>query len=118
MNIFYKLYDLISKPDLDTIVAYQYKIPSSIEVEITKYGDVFSARIKKINNEEMSRATIVTEAGDMTELIASVNDALLTYLDFPEKIKPRMPMILPPELSNQNLHKLAKSKHQDLVFAK
>lgn len=118
MNIIKAFFELINPPDIDTVIAYQYKMPSNIEVQITKDGDIFFAKVKKINDDSLTRATIVTEAKTVDELVASVNDALLTYLNFPENIKSRMPLFLPPQLAEQQLESLQASKQSRLIFAK
>jgi hypothetical protein len=115
MNIFQRLSKNLNQPDLDEVLAFQYKIPNSITVDIVKEGDQFIARVEKINGEELKKDTFITEAETINELVVEVNDMLLTYLDFPENIKPRMPQLLPPE---SELKRLIGTKSRELVFAK
>ena len=118
MNIIRAFFELINTPDIDTVIAYQYKMPSNIGVQIRKDGDIYFAKINKINDDNLTQATIVTEAKTVDKLVASVNDALLTYLDFPENIKSHMPLFLPPEVAKNQLESLQTSKSSNLILAK
>lgn len=115
MNILEYIATYFSKPDLDEVMAFQYKLPRSIVVEIKREGDHFIARVKEINGEAMDKSTVITEAKNRVDLIKEINDILLTYLDFPENIKPRMPQLLPEGLTEAELSSLNK---KELVFAK
>jgi len=116
MSLFHRLKQLFSpEPDFDEIVAYQYKLPRSIIVEISKDGEHLIAILKKINDEPLSNDTVMTEAKNMLGLVAEVNDILLSYLDFPEDVKSKMPQLLPPEME---LSKMISNQHKQLVFAK
>lgn len=93
----------------DVIIAYQYKMPHSISVEIKKTEDGYIARVDKINDEPMSDTTFMVEAKNESQLVNEINDMLLIYLDFPYNVKERMPKLLPPELA---------MKQGKVVFAK
>lgn len=118
MNIIKAFFELINQPDIDTVIAYQYKMPSNIEVQITADKEIFFAKVKKINDEDLLNTTVITEAESIDDLVVSVNDAILTYLDFPENIKTRMPLLIPPQMAEKQLHAMQGAKHKDLVFAK
>lgn len=115
MSLLQRIKDLFSSPDIDEVIAYQYKIPHSITVGVVKEGGYFLAKVEKIDDQELKNDTFITEAKTMTELVIEVNDMLFTYLDFPEKIKSRMPQLLPPEFAEQEFKKKTK---KELVFAK
>lgn len=104
-----------SPPDQDLVMAFQYKVPKSILVEVEKHGEFYTAKVEKINDEYLSTSTFMTEAETLPLLVTEVNDMLYTYLDFPENIKSRMPLLLPPEFAELQLQN-AHSK--ELVFAK
>ena len=118
MALFQQLKQFFSQPDLDEVMAFQYKIPHSITVAVTKEDEYFIAKIEKIDNRKLKNDTVMTKAKTMPELVIEVNDLLLTYLDFPENVKPRMPQLLPPEFAAQTLKKLKNAAHKELVFAK
>jgi hypothetical protein len=115
MSVIQQIKQIFSQPDPDEVIAFQYKVPRSITVEVVKEGDYLIGRVEKINDEALDNATFITEAKTMTELVIEINDMLYTYLDFPENIKTRMPRLLPPEMAAQELKR---SSHKELVFAK
>ena len=102
-----------NKPDADEIMAYQYKVPRSIFVNIEKTNYGFTAYIKAINDIDLTNDTLVTEATTKQELVSMVNDLVYTYLEFPESIKDHMPWLLPPEAEFNT-----QIAHSNLVFAK
>lgn len=119
MSMLEKFKELFSVPDQDEIIAYQYKIPKSITVSVNKKDGLYLAKVEKINDELLSSTTFLTEADTLTELIKDVNDMLLTYLDFPENIKSKMPQLLPPaEFFEKEGVSLKSSAHKELVFAR
>jgi hypothetical protein len=114
-----KIKDMFSTPpDQDVLMAYQYKLPHSIIVDIKKSDDGFIARVEKINDKSIDDTTFLTEADSLTDLVTEVNDMLLTYLDFPEEVKPRMPQLLPPEFAFQEFAKLTSQTEKALAFTK
>ena len=117
MNIFTKLQDLFDKPDIEELAAYQHKMPQSIGVDVSydeKTG-YYTARITKLNDKKLSNKTLlVTESKSRKELVNMVNDLVLTYLDFPERIKHSVPQLLPVDLDFDS----KKAKQRQLVFAK
>ena len=46
-------------------------------------------------DKKATKNLIITESRTADGLISMVNDAVLTYLDFPERIKLHMPQLLP-----------------------
>jgi uncharacterized protein YjgD (DUF1641 family) len=118
MSIFQQIKQYFSQPDQEEVIAYQYKIPHSITVAVTKEAGCFIAKVVKINNEALKSATFMTEAKTMTELVIDINDMLLTYLDFPENIKPKMPQLLPPEFATRDSKAFKNASRKELVFAK
>lgn len=111
--MFNKFTDFFSPPDQEEISAYQHKIPTSITVGITKDGDYYIARVEKINDETLKDSTFIAESKDRDQLVEEVNNMLLTYLDFPNRIKAKMPKLLPPA----EFYKNARNS-KELVFAK
>lgn len=108
-----------AQPDPDEIVAFQYKLPRSITVSVDKRDGMYLAKVDKINDEELDTTTFLTEAKTLIDLVTEINDMLLTYLDFPENIKPRMPKFLPPAEFFEHEGLVAKGAlHKELVFAK
>lgn len=118
MSIFEQIKLLFNQPDLDEVIAFQYKLPQSITVNIRKEGGYLIAKVEKIDGKGLEDATVMTEAKTVVELVAEVNDMLLEYLDFPDNIKPRMPQLLPPEIAEKELQRLKSTSRKELVFAK
>jgi hypothetical protein len=115
-----KIIQLFSnEPDEDLVMAYQYKIPSSINVDIDKQDGYYIARVERINNQPLDTSTFLTEAQSVVELVAEVNDMLFDYLGFPDNIKSRMPRLLPPvEFLEKEGALLQSGDSKELVFAK
>lgn len=110
-----RIVGILSKPSIDEIAAYQHKMPRDIRVDIlydekTKY---WTAKVIKIDNQKI-KDLIITESKSEHGLVKMVNDALLTYLDFPEYMKSSMPSLLPEDISFDK----KVSKNHNLVFAK
>lgn len=117
--MFRKIVELFSQPDLDVVMAYQYKLPHSISVEINKDNGHFILHVDKINENKLTDTTFYVEADSAIELVDELNDSLMDYLDFPDNIRSRMPKLLPPkEFLDQEGITLASSASQNLVFAK
>jgi len=106
-----KIKQLFDKPSIEELAAYQHKIPSTVAVRTTKdpSSGALVASVVKIDNKKVKGA-ILTEADDYEELIEMVNDAVLTYLDIPERIAVYMPKLLPTDINYEN--------KTNLVFAK
>lgn len=113
----HRIIALLTPVDIDEFIAYQYKVPESISVSIKKSDDGYIARVDKINDKPIKGTTFIVEAKTPNELVNEVNDTLFDYLDFPERIKVRMPILLPPEYAVSKLSQ--KNSHpKELVFAK
>lgn len=107
------------QPDIDTIIAYQYKLPHSINVEINKDNGHFILHVDAINEEKLQNTTFYVEADSVSELVDLLNDSLLDYLDFPDNIKSKMPKLLPPkEFLDEEGITLTSFAKEKLVFAK
>lgn len=87
---------IFDKPDIEELAAYQHKMPQSIGVEIKydKKTSYYTAQITELDEQKIS-ALLITEAKSEEKLVSMVNDLILTYLDFPERIKYSMPQLLP-----------------------
>lgn len=85
------------KPDILELSAYQHKIPQSITVESSydKKSGYYTAKIIQVDNNAV-RGLIITESKTPEGLVDMVNDALLTYLEVPERIKLALPLKLLP----------------------
>lgn len=110
-----KIQDFISKPSIEEVAAYQHKMPRKISVEASfdKKTGFWTAKITEIDDAK-SPGLIITESKTESGLVEMVNDAILTYLDFPERMKRSMPSLLPEDI---NFDKKV-SKKNNLVFAK
>ena len=114
-----KLKNLFSEPDSDTVIAYQYKLPHSIGVEINKEDGHFILHVNEINDDKLEDTTFYVEADSVSDLVFELNDSLLDYLDFPNNIKSRMPKLLPPkEFLDEEGISLSSFSNEKLVFAK
>lgn len=115
-----KIKSFFTQPDQDLVLAYQYKMPDSIGVGVSKDGGVYIAKIEKINEQSIdSTTTFLVESESMQGLVIRLNDLLFDYLEFPEDIKAYMPKLLPPrEFLAQEGALLSNSKVQELVFAR
>jgi hypothetical protein len=82
---------------IDEIAVYQYKFPKSVSVEIKywKEDKVYSAVIKKINGKSIGDG-FATQGRNEKELIEMINDAVLTYLDFPPDVSVRLRRVIKP----------------------
>ena len=110
-----KLKSLLDKPDIEEIAAYQHKMPQSIEVTIKydKKTGFYTAQVTQLDNKK-TRSILITESRTEDKLVNMVNDLVLTYLDFPERIKHNMPKLLPVDINFAD----ARSKNNKMVFAK
>lgn len=105
----------VPKPSIVEIAAYQHKLPHTIEVEanydeLTKF---WTAKVIKLEGKK-PKGLIITEAKTVDRLVEMVNDAVLTYLDFPEYMKSSMPALLPEDIGFAK-----KTAHKNkFVFAK
>lgn len=89
----------IEKPSIEEIAAYQHKMPRSINVKTSydKKTKFYTATIVNLDKKKVD-ALLITESRNAVDLVKSVNDLLLTYLDIPERIKPSMPRLLPEDV--------------------
>lgn len=114
-----KFKELFFQPDPDTVIAYQYKLPNSIGVEINKDNGHFILHVDAINDEKLQNTTFYVEADSVLELVELLNDSLLDYLDFPDNIKSKMPKLLPPkEFLDEEGVAVASFAKEKLTFAK
>jgi hypothetical protein len=117
--MFEKIKGIFSQPDADTVIAYQYKLPRSINVDINKDDGHFVLHVDSINDEKLQNTTFYIEADSVLELVELLNDSLLDYLDFPDNIKSKMPKLLPPkEFLDEEGIALSSFANEKLVFAK
>jgi len=117
--MFENLRGIFSQPDTDTVIAYQYKLPQYINVDINKKDGHFILHVISINNEKLNNTSFYVEADSVFELVDLLNDSLLDYLDFPDNIKSRMPKLLPPkEFLDDEGVALSSFAKEKLVFAK
>ena len=95
-RIFTRIKRLVDTPDVEELAAYQHKIPHSVKlaIEYDKNTGFYTARVTHIYT-KATKNLIITESRTADGLIGMVNDAVLTYLDFPERIKLHMPQLLP-----------------------
>lgn len=115
--MFNRILSILQAPDPDLVMAYQYKLPESINVRITPSANGYIASVDKINNKPLNETTFIIEAETGTELVNEINDMLLAYLDFPQNIRQSMPKLLPPEHALNALDKNTQA-NKALVFAK
>lgn len=99
MKRFYNLFYIFDKPSIEEIAAYQHKIPRDIMVAhvIDKDTGKYVARISEVDG-KVVKGAILTEAKNANELVEMVNDAVFTYLDIPERIRPSLPRMLPKDI--------------------
>ncbi len=85
------------KPDMLELSAYQHKLPQSITVDASydKKSGYFTAKITQVDSSAV-RGLIITESKTPEGLVDMVNDALLTYLEVPERIRIALPLKLLP----------------------
>ena len=105
----------LNKPSTVEIAAYQHKMPRSIDVVI-RYDNkdrYWTAKVIKLDNEKLNNL-IINESKTEEGIVKMVNDAVLTYLDFPEYMKTSMPSLLPEDIDFAKKNQKSKS----LVFAK
>lgn len=104
------------RPSLEEVAAYQHKMPNDVLVETSydKKTGFYTARVAEINGEKAD-VLIVTEGKTPEKLVEMVNDAILTYLDLPERMKRSMPKILPVDV---NFEQQAMRRNAVLTLAK
>lgn len=114
-SILNKIKQLFERPSIEEIAAYQHKLPSSVQVShsFDKTTGFYTAKITQINHKKVN-GIIITESKSVSRLVDQVNDAVLTYLNFPEYMKPSMPKLLPEDINFSN--KIL--KNGSLVFTK
>lgn len=91
---------MTDKPSMEEIAAYQHKLPREVIVRhwFDKKTGYYTAKIISIDNKDLSKVLIITEDKTPAGLINMINDALLTHLDIPERIKPALPRLLPEDI--------------------
>lgn len=115
MRVLQAFSNLFDKPSIEEIAAYQHKIPSRISVSHEKEKDgTYVARVLSIDGKKIDNGMIITDGKTVEELVEMVNDAVYTYLDIPERIRPSLPKMLPSEINFAD--RIAKKG--ELVFAK
>lgn len=109
------LKSLLDRPDIEEIAAYQHKMPQSIGVTVSydKKTGFYTARITHLDSKK-TNSILITESKAEDKLVSMVNDLVLTYLDFPERIKHSMPKLLPVDINFAD----TRPKNSKLVFAK
>lgn len=105
----------LSGVDPDSVAAYQTVLPHSIRVNVKNDDGFLIAKIEKVDNKDLSKGLLITEAKDMDSLINNVNDLLFTYVDMPPQIRPYYGTIFKPE--NRHTHTNIKSKELTLIKA-
>jgi len=95
-----KIKHFFSKPSIEEVAAYQHKLPTSVQVShsFDKRTGFYTARVTQVDGQKV-RGLIVTESKSADKLIGQVNDAILTYLDFPDYMKLDMPQLLPADVN-------------------
>jgi hypothetical protein len=71
-----------SQVDPEEVIAYQYKVPVSIDVEINKNNGHYILRVDGINGKKLKDTTFYIEADTVTDLIYVFNDSVLEKLVF------------------------------------
>jgi hypothetical protein len=111
-----RIRSLFEKPSIEELAAYQHKIPQNIKVIVSydqKMG-YWTAKVVEIEGKKVP-GLIITESKTEKGIVGMVNDAVLTYLDFPEYMKSSMPPLLPEDI---NFDKKITQRSTSLVFAK
>lgn len=86
------------KLDIDTLNAYRWKKPDTLDVEIKKDDNgTYFARIKNYKDDN-----VVTQAETGKELVEMVNELLYDYLEIPIPYRIHLGYFLPPEEDRDN----------------
>ena len=102
----------LSQKEIREIKEIRSKFPSEVAVHTRRSVDGgFYAEIKTFPG-------IFTEANTFSELIAMVNDAVLTYFEVPRKYAPLLPNYLPPLSEAQNFGIFPKIKQESHIKLK
>jgi len=98
-TVLLKLRSLLDQPDIEELAAYQHKMPQSIGVEVSydRQTGYYTAQVTQLDKKR-TQSLLITESKNEKELVSMVNDLVLTYLDFPERIKRNMPQLLPTDI--------------------
>ena len=99
INIIRHIKQFFDAPDIEELAAYQHKLPRSVTVDTSydKKTGYYTAKITHFED-KAAKGLIITESKTPAGLVAMVNDAILTYLDIPERIRVRMPQLLPEDI--------------------
>lgn len=83
--------DLLSRwfgPDPDELNAYRSVIPDSIRINQAVEDGVIVIRVTSINGEELPENTLlITEAKKKSDVVAKVNDLIMTHYDVPDNLR-------------------------------
>lgn len=115
INTLRKVQNIFNKPSIEEQAAYQHKMPQTVRVDVSydKKTKHWTAKVTAINGSKVP-GSIITESKTEEGLVHMINDAVLTYLDFPEYMKPSMPSLLPEDINFAR----KTSRSTGLVFAK
>lgn len=110
-----KIKHFFAKPSIEEIAAYQHKLPERVQVShsFDKQTGFYTATVTEIDDKKV-KGFIITESKSADKLIGQINDAILTYLDFPDYMKLDIPQLLPADVNFSS--KIAKKGH--IVLAK
>lgn len=78
--------------DEEELFALSWKIPSELEILITKTDTGYFAKITSFKDDN-----VVTQADTGQELVTMINDALYEYLDIPTEYMESLGFFMPPE---------------------
>jgi len=105
--------------DEEELEAFRHKVPNGVTLRIEYDDGFYMAEVKKIDNKPISQKdTVLTQAKTPQELVTNINDLVLTYLDFPEKVKLKMPQLVSPEFINKEVSGQHIKSSKKVVFAK
>ncbi len=108
------IFSKLTRPSTVEIAAYQHKMPRDINVEVSydRRTSYWTAKVVRLDD-KVPQGLIITESKTENGLVKMINDAVLTYLDFPEYMKSSMPSLLPEDVDFAK-----KTVKNNLVFAK
>lgn len=81
--------------DIETIAAYQYKIPRTLRAKVRRENDgTLTAVVDQLDGKKIGHG-FATQGRNSDELIRMINYALQTYLDIPPEVCVSMPLLVP-----------------------
>lgn len=101
----------MSKKETDKILQLRKKFPQEIDVLVGKDENCYIAEILG----PKSFLGAFTQASNLSELIAMVNDCVQTILEIPEKYAGEMPQYMPPVSLSQELNEFPKPTFKESV---